>query len=94
MRDFKLPERSQQLLLANIDLNTVAPIGSPLDIIDKFVNLLNTTSMEKEYTLESDTGRLPFHPKTLLKVALYAIHNCHFSLRKMEHDTKYHLGYR
>jgi transposase len=94
MRDFKLPERSQQLLLANIDLNTVAPIGSPLDIIDKFVNLLDTTSMENEYALESVTGRLPFHPKTLLKVALYAIHNCRFSLRKMEHDTKYHLGYR
>lgn len=94
MRDFKLPERSQQLLLANIDLNTVAPIGSPLDIIDKFVNLLDTTSMEKEYALESVTGRLPFHPKTFLKVALYAIHNCRFSLRKMEHDTKYHPGYR
>ena len=94
MRDFKLPERSQQLLLANIDLNTVAPIGSPLDIIDKFVNLLDTTQMEKEYALEFATGRLPFHPKTLLKVALYAIHNCRFSLRKMEHDTKYHLGYR
>lgn len=94
MRDFKLPERSQQLLLANIDLSTVAPIGSPLDIIDTFVNQLDTTIIENEYALESITGRLPFHPKTLLKVALYAIHNCRFSLRKMEHDTKYHLGYR
>lgn len=94
MRNFKVPERSQQLLLANIDLNTVAPIGSPLHVIDTFVDKLDTTEMEKEYELESVTGRLPFHPKTILKVALYAIHNCRFSLRKMEYDTRYHLGYR
>jgi transposase len=94
MRDFKLPQRSQQLLFAHIDLNTIAPIGSPLYVIDTFVEQLDTSKMEAEYHLESVTGRLPFHPKTLLKVALYALHNCRFSLRKMEYDTQYHLGYR
>lgn len=94
MRSFKIPERSQKLLFTDIDLNTVAPVGSPVYIIDRFVDQLDTTKIEEEYNLESETGRLPFHPKTMLKVALYAIHNCRFSLRKMEYDTINHLGYR
>lgn len=94
MRSFKKPNRDQKLLFANIDLNTVAPVGSPLYIIDQLVDKLDTTEIEKQYNLESETGREPIHPKTFIKISLYAMHNCRFSLRKMEYDTENHLGYR
>jgi len=58
------------------------------------VDQLDTTEIEKNYDLESEPGREPFHPKTLIKVALYALHNCRFTLRKMEEDTRNHLGYK
>lgn len=59
------------------------------------IESLDTSEIEKEYVLEEwKPGREPFHPKTILKVCLYAIHNCRFSLRKMEHDTNFHLGYK
>jgi transposase len=94
MKIFKVPNRDQKLLFINVDLNTVAPVGSPLHVIDQLVDSLNTIEIEKEYDLETETGREPFHPKTFIKVSLYAIHNCRFSLRKMEYDTENHLGYR
>jgi len=82
------------LLFANIDLNSVAPIGSPVYVIDKLVDELDTSEIEQEYDLETEKGNEPFHPKTLIKVALYAMHNLRFSLRKMEYDTTFNLGYR
>jgi transposase len=82
------------LLFANVDLNSVAPLGSAVYVIDKLVDELDTSEMEREYDLESEKGNEPFHPKTLIKVALYAMHNVRFSLRKMEHDTGFNLGYR
>jgi transposase len=94
MRNFQIPNRNQQLLFAHIDLNTIAPVGSPLNVIDTLVDQLNTEEIEKRYDFESLQGREPFHPKTLIKGALYAIHNCRFSLRKIEYDTLHHLGYR
>ncbi len=94
MRNFKNPERDVILLFANIDLNTVAPVGSVVYTIDRLVDELDTKDIEKEYDLDSKLGKEPFHPKTLIKVALYAMHNCRFSLRKMEYDTVYNLAYR
>ncbi|MBN1696347.1 MAG: hypothetical protein JW881_02430 [Spirochaetales bacterium] len=94
MRQFIIPNREQQLLFATIDLESIAPIGSPLRTIDALVESLDTSSIEVEYDLDSPNGREPIHPKTLIKVALYAIHNCRFSLRKIEHDTTAYLGYR
>jgi len=94
MRNFRIPNRSQMLLFANVDLRSVAPIGSAVYVIDKLVDELDTSEIEREYDLESEKGNEPFHPKTLIKVALYAIHNLRFSLRKMEYDTAFHLGYR
>jgi transposase len=82
------------LLFANVDLNSMAPPGSAVYVIDRLVDELDTRNMEREYDLESEKGNEPFHPKTLIKVALYAIHNLRFSLRKMEYDTAFHLGYR
>jgi transposase len=94
MRSFRTPERDIALLFANINLNTVAPIGSPVYTIDRLVEQLDTRKIESRYDLESAQGKEPIHPKTLIKVALYAMHNCRFSLRKMEADTGQHLGYR
>lgn len=94
MRQFIVPNRKQQLLFAQIDLESIAPIGSPLRVIDTLVDELDTSAIEAEYDLESPQGREPIHPKTLIKVGLYALHNCRFSLRKIEHDTMAHLGYR
>lgn len=94
MRDFIRPNRDQRLLFANIDLHSIVSIGSPLDIIDRLVDELDTSEIEKTYNFDSPLGTNPIHPKTLIKVALYAIHNCRFSLRKIEHDTNYNLGYR
>jgi transposase len=94
MRQFIVPNRKQQLLFAQVDLDSIAPIGSALRTIDKLVDEFDTSAIEAQYDLESVQGREPIHPKTLLKVGLYALHNCRFTLRKMEHDTAAHLGYR
>jgi transposase len=94
MRKFIVPNRRQQLLFAQIDLESIAPVGSALRTIDTLVDEFDTSAIEAEYDLESEQGREPLHPKTLIKVALYALHNCRFSLRKMEYDTGAHLGYR
>lgn len=94
MRSFIEPERNQLLLLTNVNLETVAPVGSAVRAIDELVNRLDTTAIEATYDLETEQGQNPFHPKTLLKVALFAIQNCRFSLRKMESDTALNLAYR
>ena len=94
MRTFKTPDRNKIYLFTNVSLDSIAPIGSVVRTIDELVEKLNTSDIESTYDLESEKGREPIHPKTLIKVALYALHNCRFSLRKMEEDTKNHLGYR
>jgi transposase len=94
VRSFKIPNRKQLLLLTHVSLDSIAPVGSALRCIDELVDQLDTTEIERNYDLESEQGREPFHPKTLIKVALYALHNCRFTLRKMEEDTQNHLGYK
>jgi transposase len=94
VRSFKIPNRKQLLLLTHVSLDSIAPVGSALRCIDELVEQLDTTEIEKNYDLESEQGREPFHPKTLIKVALYALHNCRFTLRKMEEDSRNHLGYK
>jgi len=94
MRSFIEPERNQLLLFANVNLETVAPIGSAVRTIDELVNRLDTSAIEATYDFETEQGQNPIHPKTLIKVALFAIHNCRFSLRKMESDTALNLAYR
>ncbi len=94
MRTFIEPERNQLLLLTNVNLETVAPIGSAVRTIDELVDHLDTSAIERNYDLESEQGQYPIHPKTLIKVALFALHNCRFSLRKMESDTELNLAYR
>jgi transposase len=94
VRSFKIPNRKQLLLLTHVSLDSIAPVGSALRCIDELVDQLDTAEIEKNYDLESEQGREPFHPKTLIKVALYAMHNCRFTLRKMEEDTRNHLGYK
>lgn len=94
MRQFQKPDRNQILLMAFVNLESVAPIGSAVRSIDTLVDALDTSKLEKEYALESPTGRNPFHPKTIIKVCLFAMHSCRFSLRKMESDTGLNLAYR
>ena len=94
MPAFLIPNRSQMLLLTQVDLSTVAPEGSAVYIINDLVDSLDTRAIEESYEVGSDNGRPPFHPKTLLKVALLALHSCRFSLRKMEEDTINNLAYK
>lgn len=93
MPAFMVPVRSQRILLTEIDLDTVAPPGSAVRIIDELVDSLDTSKIEAQYDVDCDGGRPPFHPKTLVKVALLALHSCRFSLRKMEQDTTNNLAY-
>jgi transposase len=78
----------------NVNLDSVAPIGSALRSIDSLVDELDTSDLEKGYDFKTSQGNTPIHPKTLIKVALWAMHNCRFSLRKMEDDTVNNLGYK
>lgn len=94
MRRFIIPQRDQLYLMLQGNLDSVAPAGSALRIIDELVDVFDTREIEKKYDLKSAIGQEPIHPKTLIKVCLYAMHNCRFSLRKMENDTKNHLGYK
>jgi transposase len=82
------------LLMTQVRLEDYAPSGSAVRIIDEMVDMLDTSGIEAAYDVESEAGRPPFHPKTILKVGLLAIHNCRFSLRKMEEDTRVNLAYQ
>jgi transposase len=94
MRKFIEPERDQLLLLANVSLDSVAPVGSAVRTIDELVERLDTSAIEMTSDMEAEKGQEPLHPKTLIKVALFALHSCRFSLRKMERDTELNLAYR
>jgi transposase len=94
MPAFIIPNREQMLLLTQVDLSTVATEGSVVSLINELIDSLDTGAIESGYQTESDTGRPPFHPKTLLKVALLALHSCRFSLRKIEEDTQNNLAYK
>jgi transposase len=85
MRQFFVSNCKQQLFFTQIDLESIAPVGSALRIIDALVEDLDTSAIEAKYDLESEQGREPIYPKTFINVVLYALHNCRFSLRKMEH---------
>ena len=94
MRTFITPNRKQKLLLTEVDLDSIAPLGSALRYIDELVEKLDTGGIEKSYDLECEQGRNPIHPKTFIKVGLYALYNCRFSLRKIQSDIEQHLGYK
>ena len=94
MSAFIIPNRDQMLLLTQVDLSTVASEGSVVSFINDLIDSLDTGIIEEAYQVESDTGRPAFHPKTLLKVALLALHSCRFSLRKIEQDTANNLAYK
>jgi transposase len=94
MRKFREPDREQQLLMTYVNLESAAPIGSAVRTINDLIDALDTGDLEEAYNLEAEKGNHPTHPKTIIKVCLYAIHSCRFSLRKMEYDTKYNLPYR
>jgi transposase len=94
MPAFIVPNREQMLLLTQVDLSTVAAEGSVVSLINELIDSLDTEAIESGYQRDSDTGRPPFHPKTLLKVALLALHSCRFSLRKIQEDTQNNLAYK
>ena len=90
---FRYPDREQILLCAEVDLNTVAPEGSVVKIIDEYVSMLDTSDIEKQYDLYAKNSEAR-HPKTLIKVALFGLCNNRFSLRQMEYDTRFNLAYK
>ena len=94
MARFLLPNRRQKLLVTEYDLATVAPEGSVVRVINDLVDSLDTSDIENGYRVDTDGGRPAYHPKTLLKVALLALHGCRFSLRKMEQDMRDNLAYK
>lgn len=94
MPAFIVPNRSQMLLMTEVVLEDYAPEGSAVRTINDMIDALDTSSIEAEYDVQCEGGRRPFHPKTILKVALFAMHNCRFSLRKMEADTRNNLAYQ
>ena len=94
MKTFQEPDRQQQLLFTEVNLDSIIEKDSPAYIIDQLVSKLDTTAIEDQYNLDIWQGVNPLHPKTYIKVCLLAIHNCRFSLRKIEHDTQYNLVYR
>jgi len=94
MRSFIEPNRKQKLLLTEIDLESIAPIGSALRYIDELIEMFDTSAIEGTYDLDSEQGRNPIHPKTFIKLGLYALYNCRFSLRKIQEDIENHLGYK
>ncbi len=61
MRSFIEPNRDQSLLLTEIDLDSLIPIGSPLRYIDELVELLDTSAIESDYDLDSEQGRNPIN---------------------------------
>ena len=70
MRSFIEPNRKQKLLLTEIDLESVAPLGSALRYIDELVEMFDTSAIEGTYDLDSEQGRNPIHPKTFIKLGL------------------------
>lgn len=94
MRQFKKPNRDQNYLLMSVNLDSVAPVGSALRSIDSLVEKLDTRKIEKKYDLKTPQGNVSLHPKTFIKVALWAMHSCRFSLRKIEDDTANNIGYK
>ena len=54
MRSFIVPNRKQKLLLTEIDLDSIAPVGSALRYIDELVEMLDTSAIEETYDLGSD----------------------------------------
>jgi transposase len=94
MPAFIVPNRAQMLLMTQVRLEDYAPEGSAVRIINDMVDLLDTSGIESAYDVQWEGGRSPFHPKTMLKVALLAMHTCRFSLRKMEADTRDNLPYQ
>ena len=58
MPAFIVPNRSQQILLTEVSLDTVTPPGSAVNIINDLVDSLDTSAVEAQYDVESDTGHL------------------------------------
>lgn len=93
MPQFEMPDKEQLLMLQTVYLRSVAPKDSVVYMIDNIVDGLDTSAFEAVYDTECPRGQNPIHPKTLIKVCLYAIYQGRFSTRKMEKDTTYDLGY-
>ena len=53
MRSFIVLDRKQKLLLSEVDLDTVPPLGSAPRYIDELVDMFDTSEIEKTYDLDS-----------------------------------------
>lgn len=93
MPQFEIPPKDQLLMLQTVSLRSAAPKGSVVEMIDSIIDGVDTSAMEAVYKTEASQGGIPIHPKTIIKVCLYALHQTRFSTRKMEADTIDNLGY-
>jgi transposase len=93
MPQFEIPNQEQLLLLQTVYLRSAAPQDSVVYMINNLVDGLDTSAFEAVYKTECSRGQNPIHPKTLIKVCLYAIYQGRFTTRRMEKDTTYDLGY-
>lgn len=79
---FRIPNRDQLLMLEIVDLDSIAPVRSAVYTIDKIVDDLDTSDIEAKYDIKDTLYRPPFHPKAIIKVGLYALHNYRFTTKK------------
>ena len=92
MPAFIIPNRDQMLLLTQVDLSTVAAEGSVVSLLNELIDSLDTEAIEAGYQVDSDTGRPPFHSKTLLKVALLALQAAGFRFARSSKILGGHLS--
>ncbi|HOF14498.1 MAG TPA: hypothetical protein PLZ38_13160 [Spirochaetota bacterium] len=64
MRQFRESIREQPLLVNYVNLDSAAPMGSAVRIINDVVDCLDTADIERAYNLEAERGNNPIHPKT------------------------------
>lgn len=61
---------------------------NPVRVIDSFVEMLNVKQLGCKYAQTSETGRLPYNPKDMLKLYIYGYFNGIRSGRKLETESK------
>lgn len=93
MPQFEIPNPDQLVMLQYVYLRSIVSENPTVNLINSVVDRLDTLLFEAAYDTEAARGNEPIHPKTIIKVCLYALHRGRFTTRKMEQDTTYDVGY-
>lgn len=84
MKIFK-PDTQEKSYLLPPSLDELIPSNHPARIINKVINGIDLSSLERSYT---GGGSSSYHPKMLLKILTYSYYINIFSSRKIEQQTK------